>query len=192
MLQTAVSSRFRWLSKEDIDNFPYEDLRTINRLWLHYSKGKFGFSVQKEIFESLGGMTQYRLGSRGFVEKFGVRVGWRRRRKWLNYSELTFDYLRASPGHLPALWCGSWSAGVVGWLSHGGLDDAVVWLLGASVLVIFIFLWSDGFVVSLLVASVWLFGCVFLSWAFEAVKTVEERRRLALSSLAERLETLEI
>ncbi len=47
------------LNKQDIDNFPCEDLRTINQLWLDYSKGKFGFSVQKEIYESLGGTRQY-------------------------------------------------------------------------------------------------------------------------------------
>lgn len=38
-----------------MDNFPCEDLKTINQLWLHYSNGIFGFSILKEIYESLGG-----------------------------------------------------------------------------------------------------------------------------------------
>jgi hypothetical protein len=43
------------LRVEDIENFPSEDLHTINKLWLHYSRKKFGFSVQKKIYQSLGG-----------------------------------------------------------------------------------------------------------------------------------------
>ncbi|MFM6516892.1 MAG: GUN4 domain-containing protein, partial [Microcystis panniformis] len=40
-----------WVDTTHIYNFPCEDLRTIDQLWLHYSNGKFGFSVQKEIYE---------------------------------------------------------------------------------------------------------------------------------------------
>lgn len=38
------------LTLEDISHFPCEDLQTIDQLWLHYSDGKFGFSIQKEIY----------------------------------------------------------------------------------------------------------------------------------------------
>ena len=38
-----------WLRVEDIENFPCQDLRTIDQLWVKYSNGHFGFSVQKEI-----------------------------------------------------------------------------------------------------------------------------------------------
>jgi hypothetical protein len=63
----------------DWNKFPCEDLRIINQLWLHYSNGKFGFSVQKEIYESLGGTRDY---DREVWEKFGDRVGWRTERGW--------------------------------------------------------------------------------------------------------------
>jgi hypothetical protein len=59
MCQAARRESEGWLNVESIDNFPCEDLRTINQLWLHYSNGKFGFSVQKEIYESLGGTREY-------------------------------------------------------------------------------------------------------------------------------------
>ncbi|WP_375342016.1 GUN4 domain-containing protein, partial [Okeania sp. SIO3B5] len=44
------------LDTEDIDNFPCEDLHTIDQLWVKYSDGKFGFSVQMEIYQILGNL----------------------------------------------------------------------------------------------------------------------------------------
>ena len=35
-------------------NFPIHVLVTIDKLWLHYSQGKFGFSVQKSILSEMG------------------------------------------------------------------------------------------------------------------------------------------
>lgn len=97
MLKAAGRESSGYLRVEDIDNFPCEDLRIINQLWLHYSFKKFGFSIQKEIYESIG-------GSKDWNEKvwkhFCADVGWKKRGKWLNYSELTFD-LNAPRGHLP-------------------------------------------------------------------------------------------
>ncbi|MBC1195066.1 GUN4 domain-containing protein [Microcystis aeruginosa BLCCF158] len=92
----------RWLvdEDEDIDNFPCEDLRTINQLWLHYSNGKFGFSVQKEIYESLGGTRKY---DQELWLKFCDRVGWKKGGSWVNYSDLTFDLKLAPLAHLPML-----------------------------------------------------------------------------------------
>uniref|UniRef100_A0ACD5GNP1 GUN4 domain-containing protein n=1 Tax=Desertifilum tharense IPPAS B-1220 TaxID=1781255 RepID=A0ACD5GNP1_9CYAN len=43
-----------WLEIADIDNFPGEDLHILDQLWLNYSKGRFGFSVQAQIYRSLG------------------------------------------------------------------------------------------------------------------------------------------
>ena len=74
-----------WLGEEDIDNFPCEDLRTIDQLWLKYSDGRFGFSVQKDIYQELGGTREY---DRKILEAFGDRVGWRQGGDWLSYSKL--------------------------------------------------------------------------------------------------------
>jgi O-acetyl-ADP-ribose deacetylase (regulator of RNase III) len=43
------------LREEDIENFPCTDLLIIDQLWVKYSEGRFGFSVQKEIWQNIGG-----------------------------------------------------------------------------------------------------------------------------------------
>jgi len=39
-----------YLYAGDISEIPATDLRTIDQLWVKYSSGKFGFSVQKQIW----------------------------------------------------------------------------------------------------------------------------------------------
>jgi hypothetical protein len=68
----------------DIGSFSCEDLRIIDQLWLSASKGKFGFSVQREIYESLGGTTTY---NEVVWNKFGDRVGWRKGGQWVYWRE---------------------------------------------------------------------------------------------------------
>ena len=99
MLQAAERTSQGYLSSSDIESIPCEDLRTINQLWLKYSDGKFGFSVQKDIYESLGGTKEY---NEEIWSNFSERVGWKRKKggDWLSYSELTMN-LTAPVGHLP-------------------------------------------------------------------------------------------
>lgn len=116
-----------WLREEDIDNFPCTDLRTIDQLWVKYSDGKFGFSVQKRIYQGLGGTRQY---NQKIWETFGDKVGWRgegyiffgrwgKDRIWLYYSDITFDK-KAPEGHFP---CHFEEYNEVGWV----WDKLVVW-----------------------------------------------------------------
>jgi hypothetical protein len=104
MLQAAKREEEGWFRYEDIDNFSCEDLRIIDQLWVSASQGKFGFSVQKEIYESLGGTREY---NEEVWNKFGDRVGWRNWRKvgWLYYSDLTFGR-EAPKAHLPVFLLG--------------------------------------------------------------------------------------
>ena len=97
MLQAAKREKEGWFRDEDIDNFSCEDLRMIDQFWLSASKGKFGFSVQKEIYESLGGTREY---NRQVWDKFGDRVGWRKGERWLYLSDLTYS-AEAPRAHLP-------------------------------------------------------------------------------------------
>jgi serine/threonine protein kinase len=85
------------LRVEDIDNFPCEDLRTIDQLWVKYSHGRFGFSVQKRIYQSLGGTREF---DGKIWQAFADRVGWRVNNNWLDYHYLTFS-TSAPEGHLP-------------------------------------------------------------------------------------------
>lgn len=112
MCLAAGTQKEGWLREKDIDNFPCEDLRTINQLWLHYSNGKFGFSVQKEIYQSLGGTREYNAE---VWKKFCDRVGWRVNGDWLlYYKDLNFD-LEAARGHLPNPYDGNLSGENMWW-----------------------------------------------------------------------------
>ena len=93
MLQAGDPIYKTWLSTEDIEDFPCEDLQTIDRLWVHYSKGRFGFSVQAKIYRNLGGTKDYdKRVWNAFVDK----VGWRTKNPWHG----TYD-IKAPQGHLP-------------------------------------------------------------------------------------------
>ncbi|MDJ0659695.1 MAG: GUN4 domain-containing protein [Crocosphaera sp.] len=85
---------------DDIDNFPCDDLRTIDQLWVHYSEGKFGFSVQQKIYmDELGGTRDY---NEKIWHEFCDRVGWREGGSYVSYLHLTFELLDTTPeGHLP-------------------------------------------------------------------------------------------
>jgi eukaryotic-like serine/threonine-protein kinase len=97
MLKVANREAEGWLDVKDIDKFPCEDLRQIDRLWVKYSNGRFGFSVQKQIYQQLGGTRQY---DEKVWEAFGDRVGWRKGGKWLYYTDQTFS-TQAPVAHLP-------------------------------------------------------------------------------------------
>ncbi|MEH2252023.1 GUN4 domain-containing protein [Nostoc sp.] len=94
ILKASDREQEGWLDSKSIDNFPCTDLRTIDQLWVKYSDGHFGFSVQKRIWESVG--KDY--------EKFGASIGWQKgiffNKEWLEYSDLTFT-INSPQGHLP-------------------------------------------------------------------------------------------
>ncbi len=99
MLEVARRTKEGWLRVEDIDNFPCEDLRTIDQLWVKYSDGRFGFSVQKHIYQSLKGTRSY---DRKVWSAFGDQVGWRVGGSWLYHTDLKFNQT-APEGHLPSV-----------------------------------------------------------------------------------------
>ncbi|MDZ8184725.1 MAG: GUN4 N-terminal ARM-like repeat domain-containing protein [Nostoc sp. ChiSLP02] len=81
----------KWLYFTEVENAPAVDLQTINNLWLVHSEGKFGFSVQREIWLSLGKNW----------ENFWPKIGWKKGNNWTRYPhEFTWD-LSAPKGHLP-------------------------------------------------------------------------------------------
>ena len=74
MCQVAGREKECWLREEDINQFPCEDLRTIDQLWVHYSNSKFGFSIQKKLWLECGG----EIGKYDYEvwKKFGTKVNW--------------------------------------------------------------------------------------------------------------------
>ncbi len=87
----ASTVQRKWLYFTDVDNFPISDLQTINKLWLVHSEGKFGFSVQREIWLAQGKKW----------DNLWTKIGWKDGNNWTRYPNgFTWD-LNAPKGHLP-------------------------------------------------------------------------------------------
>ncbi len=78
-----------------IEDIPCTDLRTIDQLWVKYSDGHFGFSVQKRIWEELGGKVDAQTEN-----MLAERIGWSKGGRWLYACDLTFS-LALNEGFLP-------------------------------------------------------------------------------------------
>ncbi|MGL6283607.1 MAG: GUN4 domain-containing protein, partial [Microcoleaceae cyanobacterium] len=97
-LELMVGETQGWLNDELIEKIPYSGLCEIDRLWLTYSDGRFGFSVQKNIWLSQcgGQVDKYNYKA---IEKLGDFVGWRKQGTW-DIEGVKFT-ISAPPGHLP-------------------------------------------------------------------------------------------
>ncbi|ACK74017.1 GUN4 domain protein (plasmid) [Gloeothece citriformis PCC 7424] len=87
-----------WLRVEDIKNLPFELLQEIDQLWLDSSNGRFGFSIQANIYQELGGSDNFNWNT---WLNFCDRVGWRVNDDWPDYDE--FNYSSLQEGQLPLL-----------------------------------------------------------------------------------------
>jgi serine/threonine protein kinase len=105
MLQACGSKEGNWFTTEQLLNFPCTDLDTIDCLWVKYSNGHFGFSVQKQIYLEVGGLLDGKYYQEAW-KKFGEHVGWRIEENWIYYTQATLN-ITAPRGHLPGvLWEG--------------------------------------------------------------------------------------
>ena len=91
------------LEISQIDQLPCEDLQIVDRLWMQYSQGRFGFSIQKQIYESV----------KGDYVRFCDRINWPTYNSTTTSGQFKFSY-KSPPGHLPSR---SWVGGVH-WLRH--------------------------------------------------------------------------
>ncbi|MGK7936279.1 MAG: GUN4 domain-containing protein [Xenococcaceae cyanobacterium] len=91
-----------WLDKDTIVKLPCEYISIIDQMWVKYSQGRFGFSVQQNIWQQVSGNINY-------LNEFQLsdRVGWRVNTQWLDYQNLSFN-LNAPRGHLPSCSLGRW------------------------------------------------------------------------------------
>ncbi|WP_221642911.1 serine/threonine-protein kinase [Nostoc sp. 2RC] len=99
MLKVTKREQQGWLNYESIENFPCTDLRTIDQLWVKYSNGHFGFSVQKRIWLECGGKIKIDYETECSL---GDRLGWRVKGSWLSKDQYNYS-LKALAGHLPSL-----------------------------------------------------------------------------------------
>lgn len=90
-LAGAAAVQRKWLYFTEVEKFPTVDLQTIDALWQIHSEGKFGFSVQREIWLSVGKNW----------ETFWTKIGWKAGNNWTRYpQEFTWE-LSAPRGHMP-------------------------------------------------------------------------------------------
>jgi len=92
-LAGGASIQRKWVYFTEVEQFPPTDLRTIDRLWWLHSEGRFGFSVQRQIWISLG---------RDFV-KLWPKIGWKEGNSWTKFPNGFIWDLSAPVGHLPLL-----------------------------------------------------------------------------------------
>ncbi len=102
MLEVMSRTEEGWLRCEDMKQFPGKDLQIIDRLWVDYSGGKFGFSIQRRIYVECGGQLDAQYPGDHVWDTFGDRIGWRKEEGWIWYEDLRFSR-SAETGHLPAL-----------------------------------------------------------------------------------------
>jgi formylglycine-generating enzyme required for sulfatase activity len=73
MLKIAEREEEAFLNIEAIDNFPCDDLEIIDRLWLKYSNGLFGFSIQLNIWSEYDNKLDYETECNTKYLKSGYR-----------------------------------------------------------------------------------------------------------------------
>lgn len=83
----------KWVYFTEVEQFPSTDLYTLNSLWWLHSEGKFGFSVQRKLWLSVG---------KDF-NKLWPKIGWKKENNWTQYPNQFIWNLSAPVGHLPLL-----------------------------------------------------------------------------------------
>ncbi|NEQ53732.1 MAG: NACHT domain-containing protein [Leptolyngbya sp. SIO3F4] len=91
MITSVGKEEGQGFSSDELLNFPCEELKTIDGLWVKYSNGKFGFSVQKDLYlNKCGGIPDGKYHGEAFSKFLN----------WVEWSSIKHD--ASSPrGHLP-------------------------------------------------------------------------------------------
>ncbi|MGB3202237.1 MAG: GUN4 domain-containing protein [Nodosilinea sp.] len=103
----ALKGDMRPVTAVTIQQLSPIDIATIDGLWTRYSKGRFGFKAQQQVYRS---QAQIQPDDRQRCLAFEQALGWREApslisRGYRPYHDLNFS-LEATPGHLPTWrWC---------------------------------------------------------------------------------------
>ncbi|MFN7899147.1 MAG: GUN4 domain-containing protein [Synechococcaceae cyanobacterium] len=87
----AVSRGYVYFS--EVAAMPAVDLESLDRLWLAYSRGRFGFSVQGRLLAAVDGQW----------ERLWPRLGWKQDGVWTRYPGSFTWSLTAPEGHMPLI-----------------------------------------------------------------------------------------
>nr|YP_010336338.1 hypothetical protein MW428_pgp154 [Goniotrichopsis reniformis]UNJ14744.1 hypothetical protein [Goniotrichopsis reniformis] len=86
-----IKSNRDWLYFTDIINLPITDLQTIDTLWRIHSQNRFGFSIQKQIWNTV----------QENREKLFLKIQWLVNQNLCRYPKEFIWDLSAPKGHLP-------------------------------------------------------------------------------------------
>ena len=87
----AVTRGYVYFS--EVKAIPGDDLITLDRLWRAFSQGRFGFSVQAKLLNSLGGR----------YDRLWPRIGWKESGVWTRYPNAFNWSIEAKEGHMPLI-----------------------------------------------------------------------------------------
>jgi GUN4-like/ARM-like repeat domain, GUN4-N terminal len=90
-LAGADAVKRKWIYFTEVEQLPTIDLQTIDALWLFHSEGKFGFSIQRDLW----------VGMAKSWDKLWVKIGWKNGNSWTRYPGSFTWNLTAPKGHLP-------------------------------------------------------------------------------------------
>jgi hypothetical protein len=123
MITAVGKEEGQGFTRNELLNFPCEELLTIDGLWRRYSQDRYGFSVQKDIYVRCGGTLDGEYPKSTVWLSFARQVGWYAAGEW--HGDLRWDGTGV-PGHLPYLVVGGvegFGLDVVPLLSHIGLQS---------------------------------------------------------------------
>ncbi len=117
MLEASGHTDKENLTPDDVIKFPCSVINVIDQLWIKYSNGRFGFSIQKKIYESMGGTYDISKIDLKVLNMTCEKLGLQSKNKWIPYENLNFS-LEAPHGCFPFAW----------WNSPYGAKSAVYFL----------------------------------------------------------------
>jgi hypothetical protein len=92
-LAGAAAVRRGWVYYSEVAPMPGADLESLDRLWLCYSRGRFGFSVQGRLLRACDGQW----------ERLWPRLGWKQQGVWTRYPAAFTWSIEAPEGHMPLI-----------------------------------------------------------------------------------------
>ncbi|MEM9809112.1 MAG: GUN4 domain-containing protein, partial [Cyanobacteria bacterium P01_D01_bin.56] len=97
MLKATKRNGLGYFDPLEIEQFSCQDLRTIDQLWVTASGGRFGFSVQKELYVKCGGILDGEYHEEAW-NLFCKKNGWQESGK---YVPVRYD-MKSPVAHLPS------------------------------------------------------------------------------------------
>jgi hypothetical protein len=95
------------ITPNDVRHFACHELQVIDTLWTTYSQNHFGFSVQAELYQSVGGSLETTIAQDdAIIVELEKRVGWRKDNTWKKCDDLDYS-LNAPRGCHPSRWWNS-------------------------------------------------------------------------------------